>query len=151
VLDVVVSCIVVFCIVFVLLMCVMYVTFTFVVFVVPDCIVYVLDVVVSYIVVFLYCVCAFNVCNVCYLSVLLSYYCHRAKTQLQFNKYIYISLQGFKRKSKINYQEENSTWKCGRVGKPVCFKVRTAFAGLYTYFTIMDSCRYVFLAPKLFK
>jgi hypothetical protein len=45
--------------------------------------------VVSFIVVFLYCVCALNVCNVCYLSVLLLYYCHRAKVQLQFNVYTY--------------------------------------------------------------
>jgi hypothetical protein len=62
-------------------------TFPFVVvFVVAVCIVYVLAVVVSFIVVFSYCVCALNVCNVCYLSVLLLYYCHRAKAQLQFNK-----------------------------------------------------------------
>jgi hypothetical protein len=53
-------------------------------------IVYMLAVVLSIIVVFLYCVCALNVCNVCYLSVVLLYYCHRAKAQLQFNKYIYI-------------------------------------------------------------
>jgi hypothetical protein len=39
-----------------------------VVFVVASCIVYVLAVVVSFIVVFLYCVCALNVCNVCYVS-----------------------------------------------------------------------------------
>jgi hypothetical protein len=58
--------------------------------VVAVCIVYVLAVVMSFIVVFLYCVCALNVCNVCYLSVLLLYYFHRAKAQLQFNKYIYI-------------------------------------------------------------
>jgi hypothetical protein len=57
-----------------------------VVCVVAGCIVYVLAVVVSFIVVLLYCVCALNLCNVCYLSVLLLYYCHRAKTQLQFNK-----------------------------------------------------------------
>jgi hypothetical protein len=61
-------------------------TFPFVVvFVVAGCIVYMLAVVVSFILVFLYCVCAWNVCNVCYLCVLLLYYCHRAKTQLQFN------------------------------------------------------------------
>jgi hypothetical protein len=54
-----------------------------VVFVVAGCIVYVLAVVVSFIVVF--------VCNVCYLSVVLLYYCHRVKVQLQFNKYIYIN------------------------------------------------------------
>jgi hypothetical protein len=47
-------------------------------------------VVVPFIVMFLYCVCALNVCNVCCLSVLLLYYCHRAKAQLQFNIYIYI-------------------------------------------------------------
>jgi hypothetical protein len=35
---------------------------------------------------------ALNVCNVCYLSVLLLYYCHRAKAQLPFNLYIYIYL-----------------------------------------------------------
>jgi hypothetical protein len=62
----------------------------FVVFVVTGCIVYVLAVVVSFIVVLLFCVCALFVCNVCYLSVVLLYYCHRAKAQLQFNKYIYI-------------------------------------------------------------
>jgi hypothetical protein len=33
---------------------------------------------------------ALNVCNVCHLSVLLLYYCHRAKAQLPFNKNIYI-------------------------------------------------------------
>jgi hypothetical protein len=54
---------------------------------IAGCIVYVLAVLVSFIVVFLYCVCALNVCNVCYLSVLLLYYCHRTKAQLQFNKY----------------------------------------------------------------
>jgi hypothetical protein len=58
----------------------------FVVFVVAGCIVHVLAVVVSYIVVFLYCVCALFVCNVCCLSVVLLYYCHRVKAQLQFNK-----------------------------------------------------------------
>jgi hypothetical protein len=52
--------------------------------------VYVSAVVVSFIVVFLYCVCALFMCNVCYLSVVLLYYCHRVKAQLQFNKYIYI-------------------------------------------------------------
>jgi hypothetical protein len=62
-------------------------TFPFiVVFVVAGCIVYVLAVLVSFIVVFLYCVCALNVCNLRYLSVLLLYYCHRAKAKLQFNK-----------------------------------------------------------------
>jgi fatty acid desaturase len=66
-----------------------FLTFPFVVFVVAGCIVYVLAVVVSFIVVFLYCICALFVCNVCYLSVLLLYYCHRAKAQLHFNKYIY--------------------------------------------------------------
>jgi hypothetical protein len=57
----------------------------------------VLVVVVSFIVLFLYCavmflycVCALCVCNVCYLSVVLLYYCHRAEAQVQFNKYIYI-------------------------------------------------------------
>jgi hypothetical protein len=51
------------------------VTFPFVVvFVAAGCIVFVLAVVVSYTVVFLYCVCALNVCNVCYLSVV-SYCC----------------------------------------------------------------------------
>jgi hypothetical protein len=49
----------------------------------------VIAVVVLFIVVFLYCVCALNVCNVCYLSVVLLYYCHPAKAQLQFNIYIY--------------------------------------------------------------
>jgi hypothetical protein len=63
--------------------------FPFAVFVVAGCIVYVLDVVVSFIVVFLYCVCALFVCTVCYLSVVLLYYCHRAEAQLQFNIYIY--------------------------------------------------------------
>jgi hypothetical protein len=63
--------------------------FLFVVFV-AECIVYVLAVVVSFIVVFLYCVCALFVCNLCYLSVVLLCYCHRVKAQLQFNKYIYI-------------------------------------------------------------
>jgi hypothetical protein len=47
----------------------------------------VLAVVVSFIVVF-----CFNVCNVCYLSVVLLYYCHWAKAQLQFNIYIYSSI-----------------------------------------------------------
>jgi hypothetical protein len=61
----------------------------FVVFVVAGCIVYVLAVVVSFIAVFLYCVCALFVCNVCYLSVVLLYYCHRFKAQLQFNNYLY--------------------------------------------------------------
>jgi hypothetical protein len=51
--------------------------------------VYVLAVVVPFIVVFLYCVCALFVCNVCYLSVVLLYYCHGVKAQLHFNKYIY--------------------------------------------------------------
>jgi hypothetical protein len=51
--------------------------------------VYVLAVVVSFIVVFLYCIYALFVCNVCYLSVVL-YYCHRLKAQFQLNKYIYI-------------------------------------------------------------
>jgi hypothetical protein len=47
------------------------------------------------VVVLLYCVYASFVCNVCYLSVVLLYYCHRAEAQLQFNKYIYIYiLQG---------------------------------------------------------
>jgi hypothetical protein len=41
-------------------------------------------------VVFLYCVSALFVCNVCYLAVVLSSYHHRAKAQLQFKKYIYI-------------------------------------------------------------
>jgi hypothetical protein len=45
---------------------------------------------VSFIVVFLYAVCALFVCNVCYLSVVLLYYCHRADAQLQLNIYIYI-------------------------------------------------------------
>jgi hypothetical protein len=52
--------------------------------------VYMLAVVVSFIFVFLYCVCALFMCNLCYLSVVLLYYCHRVKAQLQFNKYIYI-------------------------------------------------------------
>jgi hypothetical protein len=51
--------------------------FPFVVFVVAGGIVYVLAVVLSFIVVFLYCVCALVVCNVYYLSVVLLYYCHR--------------------------------------------------------------------------
>jgi hypothetical protein len=51
---------------------------------------FVLAIVVSFIVVLLYCVCALFVCNVCYLSVVLLYSCHRVKVQLQFNKYIYI-------------------------------------------------------------
>jgi hypothetical protein len=38
----------------------------------------------------LYYVCALFVCNMCYLSVVFLYYCHRVKAQLQFNKYIYI-------------------------------------------------------------
>jgi hypothetical protein len=59
----------------------------FVVFVVAGCIVYVLAIVVSFIVVFVLCLCLF-VCNVCYLSVVLLYYCHWVKVQLQFNKYI---------------------------------------------------------------
>jgi hypothetical protein len=53
--------------------------------------VYVLAEVVSFIVVVLCCVCALFVCNVCYLSVVLLYYCQRAKAQLQFNKYKYIN------------------------------------------------------------
>jgi hypothetical protein len=64
--------------------------FPFVVFVVAGCIVYVLALVVSFIVVFLYCVCALFVCNMCYLSVVLLYYCHWAEAQFQINKYIYI-------------------------------------------------------------
>jgi hypothetical protein len=48
----------------------------------------VLAVLVSFIVVFLYCACALFVCNVCYLSVVLLYYCHLVKAQLHFNKYI---------------------------------------------------------------
>jgi hypothetical protein len=64
------------------------VSFLFVVFVVAGCIVYVLAVGVSFIVVFLYCVCA--LCVMCYLFVVLLYYCHRAKAQLQFNIYVYI-------------------------------------------------------------
>jgi hypothetical protein len=51
--------------------------------------VYVLVVVVSFIVVFVLCYSLF-VCNVCYLSVVLLYYCHQVKAQLQFNKYISI-------------------------------------------------------------
>jgi hypothetical protein len=51
--------------------------------------VYVLAVVVLFIVVFLYCVCALFVCNVCYLSVVLLYYCHRVKAQLHSNEYIH--------------------------------------------------------------
>jgi hypothetical protein len=50
----------------------------------------VLVIVVSFIVLFLYCVCALFVCNLCHLSVVLLYYCHRVKALLQFNKYIYI-------------------------------------------------------------
>jgi hypothetical protein len=49
----------------------------FVVFVVAGCIVYVFTVVVSFIVVFLYCVYALFVCNLCYLFVVLLYYCHQ--------------------------------------------------------------------------
>jgi hypothetical protein len=60
--------------------------FPFVVFVVAGCIVYVLAVVVSFIVVFF----VLFVCNICYLSVVLLYYCHRVKAKLQFNIYIYI-------------------------------------------------------------
>jgi hypothetical protein len=56
----------------------------FVVFVVAGYTVYVLTVVVS----LLLCFCIVFVCNVCYLSVVLLYYCHRVKAQLQFNKYI---------------------------------------------------------------
>jgi hypothetical protein len=52
----------------------------------------VLAVVVSFLVVFLYCVCSLFVCNLCYLSVVLLCYFHRVKAQLQFNKYIYIKL-----------------------------------------------------------
>jgi hypothetical protein len=53
--------------------------------------VFVLFVVFLYcVVVFLYYVCALFVCNVCYLSVVLLYCCHRVKAQLQFNIYIYI-------------------------------------------------------------
>jgi hypothetical protein len=59
------------------------------IFVVAGCIAYVLAVVMSFSVVFLYCVCAFNACNVCCLSVLLLYYSHRAKAQLKFNIYTY--------------------------------------------------------------
>jgi hypothetical protein len=60
----------------------------------------VLPVVVSFIVfycvtVFLYCVCALFVCNICYLSVVLLYYCHQAEAQLQINKYIYIYIYIF--------------------------------------------------------
>jgi hypothetical protein len=51
----------------------------------------VLAVVVAFIVVFLYCVCALFVCNVCFLSAVLLYYCHRVKSQLHFHKYIYVS------------------------------------------------------------
>jgi hypothetical protein len=36
--------------------------------------------------------CSLFVCNVCYLSVVLLYYCHRVKAQLQFNKYICLSV-----------------------------------------------------------
>jgi hypothetical protein len=50
----------------------------------------VLAAVVSFIVVFLYCVCALFVCNVCYLFVVLLYYCQRVNAQLQFNTDIYI-------------------------------------------------------------
>jgi hypothetical protein len=50
----------------------------------------VLAVVVLFIVVFLYCVCALFVCSVCYLSVVLLYYCHWAEAQLQIYIYIYI-------------------------------------------------------------
>jgi hypothetical protein len=60
----------------------------FVVFVVAGFIVYMLVVVVSFIVVF--CIVLFFVCNVCYLSVVLLYYCHWVKAQLQFNKYIHV-------------------------------------------------------------
>jgi hypothetical protein len=44
------------------------------------------------VVVFLYCACALFVCNVCYLSVVYLYYCHRSEAQLQFNRYIYKSI-----------------------------------------------------------
>jgi hypothetical protein len=67
----------------------------FVVFVVAGCIVYVLVVVVSFIVVFVLC-CSLFVYNVCYLSVVLLYYCHWVKAQLQFNKYIYIYIYIFR-------------------------------------------------------
>jgi hypothetical protein len=39
---------------------------------------------VIYCCVFVLCLCF--VCNLCYLSVVLLYYCHRVKAQLQFNK-----------------------------------------------------------------
>jgi hypothetical protein len=58
------------------------------VFVVAGCIVYVLVLVISFIFVFYI---VFFVCNVCYFSVVLLYYCHRVKAQLQYNKYIYIA------------------------------------------------------------
>jgi hypothetical protein len=48
---------------------------------------------VALVVVLLYCVCALFVCNLCYLSVVLLYYCHRAEAQFQFNKYIYIYIR----------------------------------------------------------
>jgi hypothetical protein len=57
----------------------------------------VLAAVVSFIVVYLYCVfvslycvCVLSVCNMCYVSVVLLYYCHRAEAHLHFNIYIYI-------------------------------------------------------------
>jgi hypothetical protein len=62
----------------------------------------VLAVVVSFIVVFLYCVCALFLCNVCYLDVVLLYYCHRVKAPLQFNKYIYKKASAEKQTNKQN-------------------------------------------------
>jgi hypothetical protein len=62
----------------------------FVVFVVAGCIVDVSCSGVIYCCVFVPCLCF--VCILCYLSVVLLYYCHRVKTQLQFNIYIYIYL-----------------------------------------------------------
>jgi hypothetical protein len=67
----------------------------------------VLAAVVSFIVVFLYCVCALFVCNVCYLYVVLLYYCHRAKTQLQFNNiYIYIYIYIYREREREREREK---------------------------------------------
>jgi hypothetical protein len=44
----------------------------------------------------IYCVCALFVCNLCYLSVVLLYYCHRVKSQLQLIKKIRTEVIQFK-------------------------------------------------------
>jgi hypothetical protein len=59
----------------------------FVVFVIAGCIVYVSC---SNVIYCCFVLCSLFVCNVCYLSVVLLYYCDRVKAQLQFNIYIYI-------------------------------------------------------------